>query len=161
MGVRDAVDLIVKMLGALATWPVVVIFVAFFFRREVGGLITDIGRRLTRAPGGFEFSPASAQAFRDMLEVSSEHFRDDPERFLNLLREELGKLLGAPPSVQGSFKPLSSRSIIWIEKDPENREYVERLFQHLGVRLVWVRSTEEALKQVQGGPFDGIIVNEQ
>ena len=160
MGIRDFVDLIVKIVGAFATWPAVVLFIAFFFRREVSGLITDVGHRLTKAPGGFEFSPASIQAFRDMLEISAEQFKDDPAQFLNFLREELGKMLGTSPVVQGTFKPLSSRSILWIEKDPENREYVERLFQHLGVRLVWVHSTEEALKQVKRESVDGIIVKE-
>ncbi len=55
MSAKDGVDVLIRLLGVLLSWPAIFLFMVFLLRRELPTLISKLADRITKAPGGFEF----------------------------------------------------------------------------------------------------------
>jgi len=55
MSITEVVDVVVRLLVALISWPLVVLVVVIIVRHQLPALIADLASRLRKAPGGFEF----------------------------------------------------------------------------------------------------------
>ena len=56
MSPKDIVDSILRLLEIVVSWPVILICTILIVRKELPSLLTKLSERLTKAPGGFEFS---------------------------------------------------------------------------------------------------------
>src|SRR5262245_11177405 len=56
MSAKDIVDTVLRLLGILISWPVILLFVIIMVRREFPTLVSNLAERMTKAPGGFEFA---------------------------------------------------------------------------------------------------------
>lgn len=157
MSPQEIVDTVISVLTIITSWPVVSLLLALLFLKELRSIILDIGRRLKRAPGGFEFSEARVKALQNTIQLGAEEFRNDPPRLLSFVEKELNDFLGGGAKIQGSFSPLSGRSVLWLDDDPASAEYAKRLFTRLGASLTVARSREEASEVLQQQLFDIVI----
>ena len=55
MSAKDKVDAILRLLEIVVSWPVAILAIIFWFRRELGGVLPELGKRISKAPGGWEF----------------------------------------------------------------------------------------------------------
>ena len=56
MSAKDIVDTVLRLLGILISWPVILLCVIIMVRREFPELVSNLAQRMTKAPGGFEFA---------------------------------------------------------------------------------------------------------
>jgi hypothetical protein len=61
MSTTEVVDAVLRLLKALISWPLVLLVVVIIVRHQLPTLITDLTRRLRKAPGGFEFNELKEQ----------------------------------------------------------------------------------------------------
>jgi len=61
MSTNEIVDAVLRLLGILISWPLVVLVVVIIARRQLPTLIVDLSRRVRKAPGGFEFDQLKEQ----------------------------------------------------------------------------------------------------
>jgi hypothetical protein len=61
MSTIGVVDAVLRLLEALISWPLVLLVVVIIVRHQLPALITDLTRRLRKAPGGFEFNELKEQ----------------------------------------------------------------------------------------------------
>jgi hypothetical protein len=61
MSTNEIVDAVLRLLGILISWPLVVLVVVIIARRQLPALIVDLPRRVRKAPGGFEFDQLKEQ----------------------------------------------------------------------------------------------------
>ena len=56
MSAKETLDSVFRLLEILISWPVIFLCVVLLVRRELPALIAKLAERVTKAPGGFEFT---------------------------------------------------------------------------------------------------------
>jgi len=53
---KDIIDYVLRLIGIILSWPVIVLCAVFLVRKQLPLLIRNLAERMTKAPGGFEFA---------------------------------------------------------------------------------------------------------
>src|SRR6266481_1175977 len=53
---KDIIDFVLRLIGIILSWPVIVLCAVFLVRKQLPLLIRNLAERMTKAPGGFEFA---------------------------------------------------------------------------------------------------------
>jgi len=139
----------VSDLVSAVAWPIAVVVVAVFFRREFRELLRRDDVQVS-APGGLSISAKRQTAATDALEaaakqqggiVDSATLRDEVEA----AAEEIAVLKRRP-------------RILWADDQPSNNRYERAALEALDMTVDLSLSTEDALARVATrGPYDLII----
>jgi CheY-like chemotaxis protein len=164
MTTKEIVDTLLKLVEILTSWQVVMFFALVFFRREIGRILPEIGKRLTKAEIGgnkFEFSEiqkAAVNALPDAIQQGAKEFKDKPDELANFVREQVEKLPEFQESTSTNVQSnLIGRSILWVDDKPMNNVYESGILKQLGASILFARSTDEALTFLSRDNFDLII----
>ena len=162
MSAKEIIDALLRLFEIMVScsWPVVVLLVLLLFRQQFKELLPILSKRLTKAEIAgtkWEFSEVVVSALQDAVEQGAEEYKDEPEKLVEFVREQVGKL----PSMQ-QVGPLDGlklvgRSILWVDDRPMNNVYEASLLKRLGASIMFARSTEEALEFLERDSYDLVI----
>jgi CheY-like chemotaxis protein len=158
----DSMDSIIKLIEALAssTWPAIVFYVIFSYRRQISSLIESAKNR--------EFEIEVAGQKLSMKEASQQQ-----QKFITDLQEQVIELrkkvegFGVSPEVE--FTELSSPSteirasaphsnaVLWVDDNPKNNSYFIDLLQSRGYRVDLAVSTSDAVSKLSKSNYRLIL----
>jgi CheY-like chemotaxis protein len=164
MTTKEIVDAVLKLVEIVTSWQVVMFFALVFFRREIGRILPEIGKRLTKAEIGgnkFEFSEiqkAAVNALPDAIQQGAQEFKDKPDELADFVREQVKKLPEFQESTSTNVQSnLYGQSILWVDDKPMNNVYEAGVLKQIGASILFARSTDEAIEFLARDKFDLII----
>ena len=149
-----AVDLIKGLI-----WPAVTIFVLVRFRASIGSFFAKLSEMTLKAPG-FEWSAKVAQA-GVAIETAKANRIEAPGEVVQV-QDTLPAPAARPLTLESLATPAASaqlkgKVVLWVDDKPQNNFYEAKALRDLGIDVVQVRSTEEAL--AYRGPADVFITD--
>jgi CheY-like chemotaxis protein len=135
-----------KLLEALATvsWPVIVFYVIWSYRKQVGSLIESArNRKFTIEVGGQKLS---------MEEVNQQQqgFIADLQKQLLEIRKKIeGETISREAvRVDVLLTHQTENSVLWVDDNPKNNSFFIDLLQRRGYQVDLALATAEALKMI-------------
>ena len=52
MSIKESIDALIEVIHILASWPLVIMYLALIFRRHINGVFPMLGRRIRKISGG-------------------------------------------------------------------------------------------------------------
>ena len=111
----------------------------------------NVSRRLPCLGGTtleFELKSAEAQALRDTIDEGAKELKDNPDRLVSFIKDQIGKVVTPVQIDQPERKPFHGKSILWVDDKPSNNTYESNLFRRLGANITTSLSTLDALKKM-------------
>jgi CheY-like chemotaxis protein len=157
----DLIDSIGNVLGAVA-WPLAIFAVAWLFRDRIRAFIAVLAKRAESD----DVEVALGRVFQ-MAVKSTASFAAATEqrREQGASAEELaGDLQISTPALADIAIRTASRSrptprILWVDGAPQNNVYERQTFEALGIDVVPITSTDQAVRLLEAQTFDVIISN--
>lgn len=144
---------ILKAIAALL-WPVMVILVLFWFRKDVRGVIDSARSR--------KFSVKVGEMELSMDEYSKQQndlIRDLQTQVAAMQKSlEDGKAKKKKPATAGESAP-STRSILWVDDHPKNNAVLIQNLTESEIRVTTAATNEEALSLIRAMKFDKIVTD--
>ncbi len=163
----EQTELLVELLRVLTAWPLVLLFLVMYFRRDLRVFMPLLARRLRKATvagNTFEFQEAAVGAFADAVEKGAKHLEGRPQELVEFVREQARKLPLASETPRDLRSPLATveralatKAILWVDDNPTHNLYEASLFERLGATIDFVQTTEAALKALANSHYDLII----
>lgn len=161
MSEAESVNTALRVLEIITAWPVILLIIILFFRRQIRNILPELSHRLQKATiagSSFEFSKVEINALQDAIESGATELKDRPDEFVKFVGELVKKLpetgTVVPPAAEFS---LGGRSILWVDDRPMNNLYESSILKRLGASIVFARSTEEALRFLDQDSYDLVI----
>lgn len=161
MNIDDVVKLITAITGFLSAiaWPAVTVAVLFYFRTRIMSLLeaselkfkgfgveaTVIGRRTE-----FALAISAAEENRALIE----HGEPTPVKEDNTGRIAALVERAVTPS---NIRRLSGARILWVDDNPSWIKFERQALEVLGIDVVIVKSTHEALSKIKSEQYSAII----
>jgi CheY-like chemotaxis protein len=148
MSTRELIDLILDI-AKTVIWPIVVLVIAFSFRRTIRDRISQSEEFVLTGPGGVGITARGRVEAADALIKASQPTGglDRREAF-----EQVGEIIrtvgdfGRPPR------------ILWVDDRPSNNTYERQAMEKLGMVFELSTSTDDALAKIKARePYDAII----
>lgn len=157
MTTQQWVDAILRLIGYLASWPVVTLTTVFLFRKRILsalGALADRARRASVGPLSVEFDQIAVGALQDTARQAAQNFGDDPIRLGDFLGEQIAKMAEASPKQDDS---ISASRILWADDNIDHNLFEMHYLQRLGAEIEPATTTEEAMRALDEGRFDLVI----
>ena len=156
MSTRDIIEVVLRFMELLISWPVAAIFIGWLLRKELRLVLTNLALRLKKAEiAGTTFEFAEAAAVRETVERTVSELRNDPHELASTLQEQIRKIPATSPVVPA--RPLAGRHVLWVDDRPTNNVYETIMLESLGARVQNVMSTDEARRAFSTRQWDLMI----
>lgn len=153
----------VRLVKTLA-WPACLIVFLFLFKGPIGDLINrvntfDVSQKGIHITAQQIAASAGAAGFAAGVSKAQEG-PITPEQALEVSRN-IGRSFAstAPTTVATNSPTVLQGSILWVDEHPANNLGLSNAFQDLGIKVIQVASTDEALDQLKKSEFDTIITS--
>jgi CheY-like chemotaxis protein len=148
MSIRELVSLGLDIVKTLI-WPVVVLVIAFSFRRTIRDRISQSEEFVLTGPGGMGITARGRVEAADALVRASQ-----PSGGID--RQEAFERVGEVVRAVGDFG--RSPRILWVDDRPSNNTYERQAMEKIGMAFELSTSTDDALAKIKlHGPYDVII----
>jgi CheY-like chemotaxis protein len=160
MDTREIIEIVLRFFEILTAWPVILLVIVLFLRRELRTLIDKLGQRLRKASiagGSFEFSEVAIKALEDTITTGAEEYKNNPVELVNFIRSQIKKLSETKSLYPSEPPPLLRRSILWVDDNPMNNVYEAKVLKGLGASIIFAITTYEGLALLNQEKYDLII----
>jgi CheY-like chemotaxis protein len=137
------------------TWPIFGIVVFWVFRDSITGLIDRLNQITAKGPG---FDLSLTQVAKSAAAVGAALGKQSAEQNEPVSESAFIKVAEVFSDNQNKkSNTLSEKVILWVDDRPRNNSSLIQAFRNLGVQVVTVLSTEEAMGLLRDRTFDLII----
>ena len=152
------VEVAVRVLAIIASWPVLAFFAVLLLRRSLMAALERLPDRMRRASLGavsLEFDPVAVEALQDTARQAAEHFGENPAQLADFLGQQVSKLAQSNPRLREGL--LAGTRILWVDDNPDHNLYEGNYLHRLDAEITTVTSTDEAVRLLPTGRFDLVI----
>jgi CheY-like chemotaxis protein len=147
------ISAIAQLLGVLA-WPAVVLFFIVWFRRALGGFLSNLGELSVKVPGGLEATAKSKEAAAALGVAAATRTPTDADG--SRPTADPRAIAEALPSLRDQRRLQGSR-ILWVDDRPGNNVFEKQALEALGIQVDISTSTEDTLAMLSRRPYDLVI----
>jgi CheY-like chemotaxis protein len=163
-----SIDQWMRLLGILISllqviiWPCVALLVLLYLRKPLKKFLENI-IEVTLKAGPIETTAKIERAIEAGVSLGAAtalQTREQAADSQNLTgtgsTKEIASLVNQTVTPQ-TIRMLESTSILWVDDVPSNNAYERQALEALGVHFTICTSTEDALRELKGEPFDAIV----
>jgi CheY-like chemotaxis protein len=151
--VSDAIGRLAKSLA----WPLIVLAIFAFYHSPISKFIESTNEATIKIAGNqltFKRSAEAAAAITKATIAASTRRND-----VQLQPDIVGRAVAAAQNAATALSPAEAerKSILWVDDTPANNEFERQAFLALGLSVIQVTSTAEALRSVATKRYSLII----
>jgi CheY-like chemotaxis protein len=151
-------------LAKILVWPACLIVFLLIFRGPLGNLINGIGTvtlDVSKDHWQFQLQQIARSASAAGFAAGVLRAQEGPvtqEQALQASRN-IGRSFASSAPATTDIPAVLQGRILWVDEHPENNLWLSNAFQDLGIKVIQVASTAEAIDQLGQSAFDTVITS--